>query len=84
MLMTTTPTPEAPAPTVDETIGARLKAKRLARGFTLQHLGGAVGLTYQQVQKYETGRNRVASSTLLALAKALDIHPMDLLPWGDE
>ncbi len=83
MLMNT-PTPEAAAPSLDEQIGQRLKAVRKHRGFSLDGLGRSIGVTYQQVQKYETGANRLSSATLLDICRVLEVHPMDILPWDGD
>ena len=58
---------------VDVHAGARLKQRRKLLGITQTNLGDAIGLTFQQVQKYERGANRIGASRLLALARALDV-----------
>ncbi len=58
---------------VDIHVGARLKQRRKLLGMTQTGLGDALGLTFQQVQKYERGVNRIGSSRLLALTRALDV-----------
>lgn len=50
----------------------RLKATRITQGMTQTELGQAIGVTFQQVQKYERGSNRVSASTLMKCAVALD------------
>jgi transcriptional regulator with XRE-family HTH domain len=65
---------------VDREVGVRLRLARRARGATLQSLAATLGLTAQQIQKYELGLNRVSASTLVALAEALDVAPASLLP----
>jgi transcriptional regulator with XRE-family HTH domain len=64
---------------IDRAIGARLRHLREARGMTLAALGGAVGVTSQQMFKYERASNRVSSSMLVLLARALSVPPLDLL-----
>lgn len=72
----------------DQQIGARVRAARMARGMSQERLGEALGITFQQIQKYEKGTNRVAVSTLFKIAAALDVAPADLVPelrgTGDE
>lgn len=73
----------APDP-LDLDIAARLKAMREARGMTQSSLGKAVGVTFQQVQKYERGVNRVSASNLIKCAKALDTTVAALCGESDE
>ena len=63
---------EEPNP-IDIHIGERMKARRTALGMTQQDLGSGLGVSFQQVQKYERGNNRVASSTLYDAAKVLKV-----------
>ena len=58
---------------VDVHVGARMRQRRTLMGMSQTKLGDAVGLTFQQVQKYERGANRVGSSRLYEFAKALDV-----------
>lgn len=62
---------DAPDP-FDVEIASRLRATRESRGLTQVQLGEAIGVSFQQVQKYERGINRVAASTLMKCAAALD------------
>ncbi|MHB8285073.1 MAG: helix-turn-helix domain-containing protein [Caulobacteraceae bacterium] len=55
----------------DALIGARIRRRREELGFTQSELGSLAGVTYQQVQKYERGDNRVSGSMLYRIAKAL-------------
>ena len=64
---------------VDREIGARIKARRVALGLTLAHLGRALDVSYQQVQKYESGVNRLSASSLVAVATALGVPAAALL-----
>jgi transcriptional regulator with XRE-family HTH domain len=64
---------------LDREIGARLRLARKARGLSQSELGQAVGVTFQQVQKYERGTNRVSSSALILIARALDVPATELL-----
>jgi transcriptional regulator with XRE-family HTH domain len=58
---------------VDVHVGKMLKQKRLERGISQDDLAGSVNLTFQQVQKYEKGINRVSSSKLYDFAKFLKV-----------
>jgi len=60
---------------VDTFVGGRIKARRLEMSMSQEKLGNAIGLTFQQVQKYEKGSNRVGSSRLLQIANALKVAP---------
>lgn len=63
-------------------IGKRIRAARLARGLSQEKLGEVLGLTFQQVQKYEKGANRVSGSRLRTVARALDVSIGSLLGEG--
>jgi transcriptional regulator with XRE-family HTH domain len=63
------PRPDA----LDVHVGSRLRARRLMLGLTQEQLGDAVGLTFQQIQKYERGINRMGASRLWELARALGV-----------
>ena len=60
---------------VDTFVGGRIKARRLEMSMSQETLGNAIGLTFQQVQKYEKGSNRVGSSRLMQIANALKVPP---------
>ena len=62
-------------PEFDISLGARIRAARLAAHMSQGALGEAVGISFQQVQKYELGKDRVAASTLQGIATALGVHP---------
>lgn len=57
---------------IDVHVGSRVRMQRTLRGFTQQGLGDVVGLTFQQIQKYERGTNRIGSSRLFKIAHALE------------
>ncbi len=61
-----------PSP-VDVHVGARVRQRRTLLGMTQSKLGDAIGLTFQQVQKYERGTNRIGSSRLFDLSRVLDV-----------
>jgi transcriptional regulator with XRE-family HTH domain len=71
--------PRAAGP-IDRKIGARIRARRLEIGMSQEALASKLGITFQQVQKYEKGVNRVAAPTLLDLAEALKVSVIALLP----
>ena len=58
---------------VDVHVGARMRQRRTLLGMSQEKLGTAVGLTFQQIQKYERGSNRIGSSRLYEFAKVLDV-----------
>ncbi len=58
---------------VDAHVGQRIRHRRWMLGMTQQQLGDAVGIKFQQIQKYETGMNRVSASRLWDIAQALDV-----------
>ena len=57
----------------DKYAGARLRTSRLARKMSQTELGEALGVTFQQVQKYEKGTNRISASRLQQIANVLDV-----------
>lgn len=57
---------------IDVHVGSRVRLRRTLLGMSQERLADAIGLTFQQVQKYEKGANRVGSSRLLDLANVLD------------
>jgi transcriptional regulator with XRE-family HTH domain len=64
--------PEIAADPVDIAVGARIRLLRKLRGLSQQALADAAGVTFQQIQKYERGANRVSASMLSRIATALD------------
>lgn len=62
----------APNP-VDIHVGARVRLRRTLLGMSQEKLGEAIGLTFQQVQKYERGANRVGASRLYDLSRVLEV-----------
>lgn len=70
---------------IDVHVGAAVAAARIARGLTQSDLGQAIGVTFQQVQKYERGANRLSASRLLATCRFLGIPVASVFPEeGDE
>ncbi|WP_316014258.1 helix-turn-helix transcriptional regulator [Roseobacter sp. HKCCA0434] len=58
---------------VDVHVGKRIRHRRWMVGMTQQQLGDKVGIKFQQIQKYETGMNRVSASRLWDIAHAMDV-----------
>ncbi|NHF71656.1 helix-turn-helix domain-containing protein [Paracoccus xiamenensis] len=58
---------------VDVHVGTRIRHRRWLIGMTQQQLADQVGIKFQQIQKYETGANRVSASRLWDIARALDV-----------
>jgi len=58
---------------IDRHIGSRVRARRIMLGMSQERLADALGLTFQQVQKYEKGVNRIGASRLLQIAGILDV-----------
>lgn len=58
---------------IDITVGARIASQRLSIGMTQAELATAIGVSFQQVQKYERGSNRVSASRLWLIAMALSV-----------
>ncbi|MGC1496423.1 MAG: helix-turn-helix transcriptional regulator [Sulfitobacter sp.] len=58
---------------VDVHVGKRIRQRRWLTGMTQQKLAELVGIKFQQIQKYETGANRVSASRLWDIADALDV-----------
>ena len=73
---------------IDALVGRRVRELRLQLGLTQTQLADAIGVTFQQVQKYERGANRISASKLWLIADRLGISPASLLtglpsPSGD-
>ena len=58
---------------IDEHVGARVRLRRMLLGMSQEKLGESLGLTFQQVQKYEKGVNRIGASRLFDLAQVLGV-----------
>ena len=61
-----------PSP-IDVHVGSRIRLRRTLLGMSQERLGDALGLTFQQIQKYERGVNRVGASRLFDLSRVLDV-----------
>ena len=64
---------------IDRAIGQRLRAYRLAAGMSQTAVGNHLGVTFQQIQKYEKGVNRLSGSRLVAVTELLNVKPEQLL-----
>ncbi len=58
---------------IDAHVGSRVRQRRMLLGMSQEMLGKAVGLTFQQIQKYERGINRIGASRLFTLSKVLNV-----------
>lgn len=58
---------------VDVHVGRRVRLRRKVLGFSQEHLADSLGLTFQQIQKYERGANRVSASKLYDMARILSV-----------
>lgn len=58
---------------IDRHVGSRVRMRRMLAGVSQEKLGEALGLTFQQVQKYEKGTNRISASRLQQIAKMLGV-----------
>ncbi len=58
---------------MDQHVGERIRKRRTLLGYTQEQLADALGISYQQVQKYETGANRVSAGRLFQIAQRLDV-----------
>lgn len=71
----------------DIAVGARIRAKRLVEGVSQKALAEAVGITFQQIQKYENATNRISASALVLVARQLHCRVGDFfdgMEQGDE
>src|SRR5271163_3010052 len=63
---------KAPNP-IDKHVGSRVRMRRMMLGMSQEKLGNALGLTFQQVQKYEKGTNRIGASRLQQIAHIVQV-----------
>jgi transcriptional regulator with XRE-family HTH domain len=71
---------------IDRHVGSRVRMRRMLASISQEKLGEALGLTFQQIQKYEKGSNRISASRLQQIAKMLDVPVsffFDGAPSGD-
>jgi transcriptional regulator with XRE-family HTH domain len=69
---------------VDRLVGERVRLLRLARGISQTALGSRIGVTFQQVQKYEKGVNRISASKIVEIANTLGVDVSDLFEGAAE
>ncbi len=72
---------KAPSP-VDKHVGSRVRMRRIMLGMSQEKLGEALGLTFQQVQKYEKGTNRIGASRIQQIAEILQVPVSFLFDGG--
>jgi transcriptional regulator with XRE-family HTH domain len=63
----------------DIKLGNNIVKQRISLGISRKELAGKIGVTHQQLQKYERGLNRISVSRLMEIAKALNLNPENLL-----
>lgn len=68
---------------VDKLVGRNIRVHRLVRGLTQEGLGEKLGVTFQQIQKYEKGTNRVGSGRLYQIAALLEVPVTAFFEGGD-
>src|SRR5262245_37345730 len=69
-MMAKTKTPPSP---IDKYVGSRVRMRRMMLGMSQEKLGDALGITFQQVQKYEKGKNRISASRLQQISHILRV-----------
>ena len=62
---------------IDIHVGQKLRDKRIAKGLSQDQIAGRVGITFQQIQKYEKGLNRIGASRLFEFSQILGMKPGD-------
>ena len=67
---------------VDRLVGANVRRFRKAQGMTLAELSLGLGISHQQLQKYETGMNRLSAGIIMDVAKRLDVSLTELFETG--
>jgi transcriptional regulator with XRE-family HTH domain len=70
--------------TVDKIVGRNIRMHRLAKGLSQTELGEHLGVTFQQVQKYEKGSNRVGSGRLYEIATVLGVRVTEFFAGGEQ
>ncbi len=72
---------------IDKHVGSRVRMRRMLIGMSQERLGEQLGITFQQIQKYEKGTNRIGASRLQHISTILGVPPaffFDGLPTGDD
>lgn len=75
---------EAGPDRLDQALGLAIRLRRHAKGLSQSALGDAIGVSFQQVQKYERGANRVSFSTMVRICEALGCQVSDLVAEVEE
>jgi transcriptional regulator with XRE-family HTH domain len=65
---------------VDAYVGGKVRGYRMLNGMSQEQLGKMLGVTFQQIQKYENGKNRITGSRLQQIATIFELSITDLLP----
>jgi transcriptional regulator with XRE-family HTH domain len=68
---------------IDKLVGRNIRIQRLAKGLSQTELAQKLGVTFQQVQKYEKGVNRIGCGRLFQIARILGVHMMDFFDGSD-
>ena len=68
---------------IDQIVGRNIRIHRLTKGWSQTALGGRIGVTFQQIQKYENGKNRVGSGRLFQIAALLDVPVTSFFEGGE-
>ncbi|MCX5495764.1 helix-turn-helix transcriptional regulator [Kaistia dalseonensis] len=68
---------------IDIEVGRRVRLQRMSIGMSQEKLGDELGITFQQIQKYEKGTNRISASRLVRMATVLGVPAAALLPTDD-
>jgi len=69
---------------IDVEVGSKIKAQRRLSGMSQDTLAAALGVTFQQIQKYEKGTNRVSSSRLAVIARTFGVPPSYFFPGASD
>lgn len=69
---------------IDRFVGERVRQLRTSRRLTLENLGADLGISHQQLQKYEVGTNRFSAGMLFKVAAALGVTIAELFPGADD
>jgi DNA-binding Xre family transcriptional regulator len=76
--------PHPSADPIDVYVGRRIRMLRVERGISQSALGAHLGMSFQQIQKYESGKNRISASMLYRACGLLKCRPADLFPERDD
>ena len=77
-------TPKQRARATDQHVGSVIKARRVMIGMSQSELGHLLDVSFQQIQKYETGANRVSAGRLQQIAETLQIPIQEFFPGGSQ